>query len=149
MFYIFIHSVLITTTVSIYCYCRLTVGTCSWHSQDLRRSNVAPGSQLWATTAYVRPQEGQEWTRNTPQYPQKSMIHALLARQRDEHKENEMTARVREKKKRGRQKSKDNLNNQSCPRASKSPPSRNYLFSHIGNPLIHLMIMSWVPDAPN
>ena len=53
------------------------------------------------------------------------------------------------KEKRGRQKSKGNLNNQGCPRASKSPPSRNYLFSHIGNPLIHLMIMSWVPDAPN
>ena len=44
-------------------------------------------------------------TRNTPQYPQKSMIHALLTRQLDEHKENEMTARMREKRKKEADKS--------------------------------------------
>ena len=55
----------------------------------------------------------------------------------------------RKKKKRGRQKFKGNLNNQSCPWSFQDSSSRNYLSSHIGNPLIHLMIMSWVPDAPN
>lgn len=42
--------------------------------------------------------KGKSGTRNTPQYPLKSMIHALLTRQLDEHKENEMTARVGKKK---------------------------------------------------
>jgi len=89
-------------------------------------------------------------TRNTPQYPQKSMIHALLTRQLDEHKENEMTARMREKRKKEADKSPKVIwIIKAVPGASKIPPSRNYLLNHIGNPLIHLMIMSWVPDAPN
>ena len=56
-------------------------------------------------TADMCPHEGQEWARNTPQYPPKSMIHALLTRQLDEHKEKEMTARVREKRKKEADKS--------------------------------------------